>query len=46
MRSQRLRIHVLPLERILLSKRAADREKDRAVLPALEAALATSDVAR
>jgi predicted nucleotidyltransferase len=33
-------IRVLPLERIIVSKRAAGRRKDLAVLPALEAALA------
>jgi hypothetical protein len=33
---------VLPLERIICSKRAAGRVKDLAVLPALEAALAAS----
>jgi hypothetical protein len=33
-------VRVLPLTRILASKRAADRPKDRAVIPALEEALA------
>jgi len=33
---------VLPLERIICSKRAAGRSKDLAVLPALEAALAAA----
>jgi len=33
-------LKVLPLERIIESKRAANRPKDRAALPALEAALA------
>jgi hypothetical protein len=33
-------VKVLPLSRILASKRAADRSKDRAVIPALEEALA------
>jgi len=33
-------VHVLPLERIIQSKRAANRPKDQAALPALEAALA------
>jgi hypothetical protein len=33
-------LRVLPLERIIESKRAANRPKDRAALPALEAALA------
>lgn len=35
-----LLVHVLPLERIIVSKRAANRPKDCAALPALEAALA------
>jgi hypothetical protein len=35
-----LMIKVLPIERVLASKRAADRPKDRAVIPALEAAIA------
>jgi hypothetical protein len=35
-----LPVHVLPLERIIASKRAAGRPKDLAVLPALEATLA------
>ncbi len=34
-----LRLPVLPLARIVDSKRAANREKDRAVLPSLEDAL-------
>lgn len=33
-------VKVLPIERVLASKRAANRPKDRAVIPALEAALA------
>lgn len=33
-------LKVLPLERIIASKRAANREKDRIALPALETALA------
>ncbi len=33
-------IKVRPIERVLASKRAADRPKDRAVIPALEAAIA------
>src|SRR5450432_426598 len=37
---------VLPLERIICSKRAAGRTKDLAVLPALEAALAAAQAAR
>ena len=35
-----VRVHVLPLDRVLASKRAANRAKDLAVIPALEAALA------
>jgi hypothetical protein len=35
-------VRLLPLDRILTSKRAADRPKDRAVLPALEEALAAA----
>jgi hypothetical protein len=35
-----VRLKVLPLERVLASKRAANRPKDRAQIPALEAALA------
>src|SRR5450432_4513341 len=35
-----LELRVLPLARILTSKRAANRPKDRAQIPALEAALA------
>jgi predicted nucleotidyltransferase len=35
-----LRLRVLPLERIIVSKRAAGRPKDTAQLPLLEAALA------
>jgi hypothetical protein len=33
------RVPVLPLDRIIASKRATDRPKDRAILPALEDAL-------
>ena len=33
-------VRILPLDRILASKRAANRAKDRAVIPALEEALA------
>ena len=33
-------VKVLPIARVLASKRAADRPKDRAVIPALEAAIA------
>lgn len=35
-----LRVRVLPLERVIASKRAANRAKDAAQLPLLEAALA------
>jgi hypothetical protein len=35
-----VRVRVLPLERVIVSKRAANRPKDAAQLPALEAALA------
>jgi hypothetical protein len=35
-----VRLKVLPLERVLASKRAANRPKDQAHIPALEAALA------
>ncbi|MDQ3487878.1 MAG: hypothetical protein M3468_09100 [Acidobacteriota bacterium] len=35
-----LSLHVLPLERVIVSKRATNRPKDRAALPALEATLA------
>jgi predicted nucleotidyltransferase len=35
-----VQVKVLPLARIIVSKRAANRPKDRAALPALEAALA------
>jgi hypothetical protein len=38
-----LKVRVLPLERIIASKRVAGRLKDLAVLPALEAALAVQD---
>jgi hypothetical protein len=40
MKVEGIPVHVLPLDRILASKRAADRPKDRAVIPALEEALA------
>src|ERR1044071_642935 len=33
-------VKVLPIDRVLASKRAADRPKDRAVIPALESAIA------
>jgi len=32
-------LHVLPLPRVIASKRATNRPKDRAALPALEATL-------
>jgi len=35
-----LTVKVLPIDRVLASKRAADRPKDRAVIPALEATIA------
>ena len=41
-----LPVRVLPLERIIASKRAAGRPKDLAVLPALEATLAVQFDAR
>jgi hypothetical protein len=41
MRIGRAKVHVLSLARIIASKKAADREKDRLVLPVLEDALAT-----
>lgn len=34
---------VLPIERVLASKRAANRKKDQASIPALEEALAAID---
>lgn len=40
-----IRLHILNLDRILVSKRAADRPKDRAVIPALEEALVALDAA-
>ena len=36
----RAKVRVLSLERIIASKRAANREKDRLILPVLEAAAA------
>jgi hypothetical protein len=36
----RLKVKVLPLERIIASKRATGREKDRLILPVLEDAAA------
>lgn len=38
-------VRLLPLDRIIESKRAANRPKDRAALPALEAALAVAQEA-
>lgn len=35
-----LPLHVLPLERVIASKRVTNRPKDRASLPALEATMA------
>lgn len=35
-----LELMLLPLERVIVSKKAANRDKDRATLPALEATLA------
>jgi hypothetical protein len=49
MKVEGIAVRVLPLDRIVASKRAADRPKDRAVLPALEEALAAleeSDTSR
>lgn len=43
MRVDDLDLPVLPLRRVLHSKRAAARPKDLAVLPALEAALAAQE---
>jgi len=39
-------VKILPLERIIASKRAANRVKDRAAIPALEAALAAEMATR
>ena len=39
-RFRKVVVKVLPIERVLASKRAANRPKDRAVIPALEAAIA------
>lgn len=36
-----IKLKVLPLEKVILSKESAGRLKDKAVLPALKAALAT-----
>ena len=38
-----IQVKVLPLERIIASKRAANRPKDRAAIPALEAALVVAE---
>ena len=40
---ERVSMRLLPLRRILASKRAANRAKDRAVIPTLEEALAAVD---
>ena len=40
----RTKVRVLPLERIIASKKAANRPKDKAIVPVLEEALATMDV--
>lgn len=42
----RTRVKVLPLDRIITSKKAANREKDRLILPVLEAAAAVQRDAR
>ncbi len=42
----RTKVRVLSLERIIVSKRAANREKDRLILPVLEAAAAVHRDAR
>ena len=42
----RTTVRVLSLERIIASKKAANREKDRLILPVLEDALATSKATR
>ena len=39
-------VRVLSLERIIVSKKAANREKDRLILPVLEDALATLKITR
>ena len=39
-----VRVQVLPLRRVIASKRAANRPKDQAALPALEAALAVIEL--
>ena len=42
----RMKVRVLPLARIIASKKAANRAKDRLILPVLEDALATLKKAR
>ena len=42
----RQKLKVLPVDRILASKRAANRAKDRLVIPVLEDALAVRETAR
>mgnify|MGYP001044586490 FL=1 len=42
----RAKVRVLSLERIIVNKRAANREKDRLILPVLEAAAAVHHDAR
>ena len=42
----RQKLKVLPLDRILASKRAANRAKDRLVIPVLEDTLAVGEAAR
>ncbi len=42
----RTKVRVLPLERIIVSKRAANRQQDRLILPVLEAAAAVHRDAR
>jgi hypothetical protein len=46
MRIGRASVRVLPLARIIASRKASNREKDRLVLPVLEDALATLKRAR
>jgi hypothetical protein len=41
----RQKLKVLRVDRILASKRAANRDKDRLVIPVLEDALATGQIA-
>jgi len=42
MNVQGVRVKVLPLERILASKRAANRAKDKLVIPVLEDSLTST----